>query len=641
MDTKTTSFPTLSRLSEHFSISFLYTGDFDGNGLEDIIVAGRPTASPSFVEHPEDYPRYQINLITQHPGGVFRLATDALLAPGEDLIYGSEPAIVIKDFNADGVDDFFLGGGTDTDYRVPSFFYLSQPGGGFARQTIPTNKWIHGVAAWDVDKDGRAEIFTTGYDQTHHYIKYDNGQLIIRDQLSSNGEPSLWGTSALVVGDFLGNGGVQAVRTDDGGEIGTRLYELALDKAGHIRFTPIGTLPPGRFELPKWAHLDVMPDSGFRSHEVKIYARDLDDDGRDDLVILSWPWMDGQGQWPAFSEVQLLMNKGEGRFADETEQRLVGFDTTLAPSHYLRFVDVNGDGHDDIYLDAHAFDSPYSKRILLNDGLGVFYQADNGPLALWAEELNAERNSEWAADAKSTPMTIVRGENGATYLAALLYPEDGGETGWRHTYEASLYTRPLTPDLYPSEVFPGGAPGLRTDVLDLKPSAVRAYWYEHGILKVIGDASSWTLYAPARVRLEDALYAFDTHAPSDNAPAGAVWQVAALHQAAFGLRPDSNTMSRWVAEADRLQSIDKLAQALIDHHAPGITTADLVMHLYNSLTGTAASVAEIAYFLDSVGPDKAFETQGALFAYAANLPLNTENLAGIVGGIHALDPVWF
>lgn len=645
MTTKVATFPTLSKLSEFFSISFLYTGDFTGNGLEDIIVVGRSTASLSFELDPESYPRYTINIVTQQSGGNFRLATEDLLSPGDALIYGSEPAIVIEDFNADGVDDFFIGGGTDTNYRVPSFFYLSNPSGQYTRQTIETNKWIHGIAAGDADGDGVPEIFTAGYDSVHHYLKYENGGLVMRDLLTSWGEPTLFGGSSIVVGDFLGDGSIQAVRTDDGtaedgGATATKLYDLSFDRDGNVRFDLHSILPPGRFGLAKWDHLDIMPGE-VRSHDVKVYARDLDYDGLKDLVVLSCPWMSSQGEWQEYSEVQILMNQGSGRFTDETESRLFDFDTSLSPSHYLKFIDVNGDGHDDIYLNAHAFGRPASKRVLLNDGEGRFYQADTGPLTNWAAELDTWRVSEHAALTKSTPMTIVRGEHGQIYLAALAYLEDGADTDWKHTWDGTLFVRPGTEDLFPNSSFPGATPHLRQDVLELTKAEIHAYSYEYGVLKVRSDVAAWTMHSPGRVQLEDALYAFDTQAPTSDTPAGAVWQVAALYQAAFGFQPDISTKSRWIAEADRLNSIEDLAQALIDHYAPEISTVDLVMHLYTRLVGSPPASGDLDYLISSVGPGSSFETQGALFAYAATLPMNTENLSGIVGSIQELDSGWF
>jgi hypothetical protein len=43
-------------------------------------------------------------------------------------------------------------------------------------------------------------------------------------------------------------------------------------------------------------------------------------------------------------------------------------------------------------------------------------------------------------------------------------------------------------------------------------------------------------------------------------------------------------------------------------------------------------------YVDQIGAGKTFATQGDLLAYAANLSLNTDGIAAIVGSVQQLDP---
>jgi hypothetical protein len=84
-----------------------------------------------------------------------------------------------------------------------------------------------------------------------------------------------------------------------------------------------------------------------------------------------------------------------------------------------------------------------------------------------------------------------------------------------------------------------------------------------------------------------------------------------------------------------------LGQRMIDFYAPGVSTAALVTDLYIQLVHAAPSAQTVQSFVDQVGPGRTFETQGDLFAAAANLSLNTSQMVGFTGTIQPLDPSFF
>lgn len=180
----------------------------------------------------------------------------------------------------------------------------------------------------------------------------------------------------------------------------------------------------------------------------------------------------------------------------------------------------------------------------------------------------------------------------------------------------------------------GGA-GTDTFVTDASLASVHGYALADGVLTLTTASGTDTLMNVERVRLADSLFAFDTQAPAAGAEGGHVWQAAALYRAASGMLPGQRELSRWTAQADEAGDFGALAQRMVDAYAPGASTADLVAHLYRSLVGTAPDDATVQALASHFG------TGGAALAYAAELSLNTDQMAGFTGSVQQLDPGWF
>lgn len=180
----------------------------------------------------------------------------------------------------------------------------------------------------------------------------------------------------------------------------------------------------------------------------------------------------------------------------------------------------------------------------------------------------------------------------------------------------------------------GGA-GTDTFVTDASLAAVQGYAVAGGVLTVTTASDTDTLANVERVRLSDALFAFDTQAPAGDAHGGHAWQAAALYRAAFGTLPGQGELSRWTAQADEAADMGVLAQRMVDAYAPGASSADLVLHLYRTLVGTSPDDAAVQALAGQ------FASGGDALAYAATLSLNTDQMAGFTGSVQQLDPAWF
>jgi Ca2+-binding RTX toxin-like protein len=181
-----------------------------------------------------------------------------------------------------------------------------------------------------------------------------------------------------------------------------------------------------------------------------------------------------------------------------------------------------------------------------------------------------------------------------------------------------------------NDTLDGGA-GTDTAVLPDSVGAVQSYSIGNGQASVTTTSGTVTLRNIERVQFSDALFALDTH------PGEHTWEAAALFHAGFGVLPGRADLSHWTAQADASSSMGELAQHMIDAYAPGVSSNDLVAYLYQQLTHQAPSADVVQSYVDQIGAGKTFATQGDLLAYAANLSLNTDGIAAIVGSVQQLD----
>ncbi len=139
-----------------------------------------------------------------------------------------------------------------------------------------------------------------------------------------------------------------------------------------------------------------------------------------------------------------------------------------------------------------------------------------------------------------------------------------------------------------------------------------------------------------RIRFADAVLALDTRAPGENA-----YDAVALLHCAFGALAPTSELARFLPLADAGADIAAVGDAIIAHYAPGVPTEALVAFLWFQLTGTPAPAGVPESFAALVGPGLPFETQGALYAAAAMLELNTVRFAGLIADGVPLPDDWY
>ncbi len=148
-----------------------------------------------------------------------------------------------------------------------------------------------------------------------------------------------------------------------------------------------------------------------------------------------------------------------------------------------------------------------------------------------------------------------------------------------------------------------------------------------------GPDGNDTLLSIERLQFTDTLLASDTN------PGGNTYNAFAMFNAAFNRAPAQAELSMWTAQLDRLGNTQDLAQAMINHYAPGVPNDVLVTHLWGTIVGTAITLNDLATYVGLI--DNGTYTQASLLELVSVHPLNTVELVGVAGQTLTLDPAYF
>ena len=432
-----------------------YHADVDGDGNEDLVLLGATWPDPIDGVTAENY-RPQPGRVflgdgdggfRRAPAGRFPVETPTTITPSWKSPFG--------DLNGDGLTDMFIAeGGWDT----PPFpggqnrLYLSRPGGGWrdATSELPRlSDFSHSAAIGDIRGLGIPDIVVGNI--WRHVPRED--QILPYALLNNGDETFSLDRSILPVGldetfHFVSRGltitGTVLADLDADGLPELIALGEGLVGEGHDGFPGIEALSSvfwnraGAFSEQHKTPLpspEVFAQTGHIDLDAAVF--DADEDGLLDLVIVGTqfdPFYDG---W----FVQLLMNRGDGTFADETSLRLqpheqssgnAGVATNAPHPRRVEVVDFNGDGAADFVMQAHLPIPPNLPLVWLNDGRGRF-----SALKLH-DFLPPGTHQEWQwlfSDAQ-----LVRTRHGYSFILTLL-TRATGRPGL--TLAGLLATRPL------------------------------------------------------------------------------------------------------------------------------------------------------------------------------------------------------
>jgi hypothetical protein len=384
-----------------------FAADIAGTGGQDLIIAGRMT-QPATVA---DWGNFRLSFLTWQNNRL--VDKTAQWFPNDtNIILGSEPSVKFADFFKTGRNDMFLSTGTDMEHYGPTYFYRNT-GTSFERQVLTTAKiWSHDSAIGDLDGDGYTDIAIIDYGP-NATLAFNNKVNGFNVYTQNPDKMQLFSGSSVAIGDFMGTGKGQLVVTDTSESLvsrPTKLYSWEIDSDNKLNFTIISTLPTPRFELPKWAGYGFSPGG---SHNVRAVTYDFNDDNIPDVLIFSRPGVTPKDAY--YSEIQFLKNSGKGNFTDVTDTVLVGYNTHTWACYNPKFLDLNGDGREDILVSGSDYTGANtSTQFLLKSSDGKYVAAYQNIMTDFATQVNTIQGTDNAGNT----VNLLKAPNGKLYLVS-------------------------------------------------------------------------------------------------------------------------------------------------------------------------------------------------------------------------------
>jgi len=399
--------------------SAMYAESLSGSG-EELITAGRSGSA-----NQGSYPSYNLNVFGWSNGTLVN-RTSQWFSGTDNVILGTEPSVKFADFDGDGKKDMYVAPNTDASSTGSGWVFFNN-GTRFTRADLNLGIHGHDSAVYDINRDGRSDIFTTG-----SRVSFGNADRTFTTHTVSGDRNYGGSAGSVAIADFMGTGGSSVILTDQNAwQAGNnRLYSWSMVDGGRptldFHLTMISVLPDSRFLLPKWNGYGF---SG--SHDYRSLAFDFDNSGLASAVIFSRPVKaNGAGgyTWPDYSEIQFLKNRGGGTFTDVTDTTLVGYNTASSSQHYNpKLMDVNNDGLIDIVLGGTSWTSATGAQVLIHTSEHK-YVASYGTVidAFVGQSLALEKAINASAENGANGIVFVKGPDGNVYLATAVSYVSGG-----------------------------------------------------------------------------------------------------------------------------------------------------------------------------------------------------------------------
>ena len=605
-------------------VSDIFATDLNGDGVQEAIFVGRqglPATIPTWSNS-------TVHIFQANSSGAWVETTNSLLP--DNVIQGSEPNCLVGDFNNDGKVDFFVPSDTDMQYLVPSYLFLNT-GSSFTKQAFDFQTWAHGAFVADVNKDGYLDVLNTDYGQRTG-IGFGGPSGFDYKSTDWRGP---FGGSGICAADFLGDGSVTILVSDDGAVKGAAaLYKWSVDATGKLTFALHSVLPAPRFEqLSKWAPYK-FGDGAPASHDIRIVPFDFSGDGLMDAIGMSRPWLTN-GIWPEYSEIQFLLNKGNGVFEDVTDSKLVGYNNATAASYQPIFLDVNRDGRTDIFISSSDASNYNSTAVLLQQANGTFVETGRDAFSnLWQSAITALKSAnlgyvfgDWGQN-----MQLVKGLNEKiTVLSSVSYINNqGGMSNLVFSSDLSFgnisFDETITGSVG-NDVLNGGA-GIDTAV----------YVGKRSNYTLIKGASTYNITDKTGVDGADTLTNIERLQFSDRTVAldisGTAGQAYRVYQAAFNRTPDNGGLKYWIGLMDGGVSLPTVSSAFIASaefkalYGVNPTNEVFISKLYDNVLHRAPDIGGYNYWVGLLNTNKIDNISTLI-----NFSESPENQAGVIGVI--------
>lgn len=296
--------------------------DINGDGLEDVVLAGWAIDSPGQSRSS----LVPLKILIQGQDGVLVDKTSAYISNGENYIYGAQ-RIILEDFDGDGRPDIFLGGFQDHGSAIPAPSVIFWNNGNtFSRSDFSETVWAHAACSGDIFGQGRKDIVMGGSEGRAYTVYKNLGgrrfELIMNiDGLSV----SAAGACSVIRDDVAGK--VAIISTNMVGGLTNSAVVSVLDARGNYLQTKY---LPGSEEVDGW---NLVHDL------VNVIKLDLNSDGILDVILTD------NGDFRLNRPVGrflALVNQGNFSFEDRTQQYFPTQSNDYVFGYYTRVLDIGG-----------------------------------------------------------------------------------------------------------------------------------------------------------------------------------------------------------------------------------------------------------------------------------------------------------
>ena len=360
------------------------TGDFNGDGFEDFVVAW--ALFPHTIEKDQKI-NAPINIYLNDKSGRFK----------EDLsIYNSGEApthpfayrLLAEDFNNDGFDDLFASS-MGIQYRGQDYSqnYIN-PYPHLLMLSNSNGKLVESSSNIIDDNDGKGMLCSFAHDAS-------------AGDPDNDGDIDIYACNVLLINDGIGNFSIHPyinftwqINNQYGNPMSSLMVDLNNDDYDDLVFWNFDNrqfwsdadegyilLSNGSADIQSWKKM-ALPHGPFGENKNKYNhaaSEDFNNDGFKDVVVAVTrddPYYQG-------AYIQVLINDGTGKLFDETSSRFPN--QFRADKHhgegniYVR--DMNNDSYIDIIHSTRDYESGYhGAHIAINDGYGNFISIPNADL---------------------------------------------------------------------------------------------------------------------------------------------------------------------------------------------------------------------------------------------------------------------
>lgn len=247
-----------------------HVADLNGDGLEDVIVAGwavEPVGYSGSVNA-----KIPVRILIQQSDGSLADKTIELIGATNSMIFGAQ-RIIVDDFDADGRLDIFFGGFQDVpSYPAASVIFWNE-GISFTRADFPELVWAHSACSADLRGNGRKDLVMGAEGGRPNSIYLNNGNRTFTLN------------TTLITAHISAGGACSVMKDQATGNIGI----ISTNYVGFNGFSAILHVFDSQLNLLRSTGLSGSEESGVAYnlvHDlVNIMQIDLNNDGLLDLVM--------------------------------------------------------------------------------------------------------------------------------------------------------------------------------------------------------------------------------------------------------------------------------------------------------------------------------------------------------------------